>query len=182
MAPSDGQELVKAINTANNINNSPSAFRFPRGEANVEIDFADDEILVIGKSREVQLGSRVAVVALGTILENAKKAAEILESEIGLKITLIDARFAKPFDQNKLRELVKSHELLITIEEGAMGGFGSAVAQFLHEEALLDDGKCKFRSMVMKDEFIEHNSQAAMQIEAGLGADSIVGLVRKLVG
>ena len=182
MAPSDGQELVKAINTANSINNAPSAFRFPRGEANAEINFFDDEILAIGKSREIQRGSKVAVVALGTILENAKKAAQILESEIGLKITLIDARFAKPFDQNKLRELVKTHELLITIEEGAMGGFGSAVAQFLHEEGLLDDGKCKFRSMVMKDEFIEHNSQAAMQIEAGLGAEAIVLLVRKVVG
>jgi 1-deoxy-D-xylulose-5-phosphate synthase len=181
MAPSDGQELVKAVNTANEINDRPSAFRFPRGEASFAVDLLDDEVFEIGKGRVIQQGSKAAIIACGTILENVLDAAKILEEKLGLKITVADARFAKPFDQNLVRNLAQNHELLITIEEGAIGGFGSIVGQFLSEEALLDSGKCKFRSLFMKDQFIEQNSQKEMQEEAGIGAKKIVELVLKVL-
>jgi len=181
MAAADGQELVKMVNTANEINDRPSAFRFPRGEANAEINFADDEVLEIGKGRVIQQGSRVAVLSYGAILSNVEKAAKILEEKHGLKITIADARFAKPFDEKLVTELAKNHELLITIEEGAIGGFGSAISQFLLSNGLLDTGKLKFRSLFMKDEFIEQNSQSKMQDEAGIGVDAVVEVVQKLI-
>ena len=177
MAPSDGQELVKAINTANEINDAPSAFRFPRGEAKFEVDLDDDGVFEIGKGRIIQQGAKAAIIACGTILENALEAAKILEEKSGLKVTIVDARFAKPFDQNLVKNLAQTHELLITIEEGALGGFGSLVGQFLSEEGLLDSGKCKFRSLFMKDQFIEQNSQKEMQNQSGLGAAKIVEVV-----
>ncbi len=180
MAPSDGQELVKAINTANIIDDRPSAFRFPRGEANQEIDFDDAEVLEIGKGQIVQEGQKVAILACGTILENVLEAAKILEEKSGLKITIADARFAKPFDEELVKDLAKNHQALITIEEGAIGGFGSVISQFLLENGFLDQTNFKFRSLFMKDEFIDHNSQKEMQKEAGIGADSIVELVQKL--
>ncbi len=180
MAPSDGQELVKAINTANEINDRPSAFRFPRGEANSEINFADDEILKIGKGRMIQQGSRAAIISCGTILSNVLEAAKILEKELGLKITIVDARFAKPFDEDLVRDLAKNHEFLISIEEGALGGFGSAVSQFLLSSGLLDQKNFKFRALFMKDEFIEQNSQKKMQEEAGLGTKAIVDLIKRI--
>jgi 1-deoxy-D-xylulose-5-phosphate synthase len=180
MAPSSGQELIKAINTANSIDDRPSAFRFPRGDADCEIDFNDDEILPIGIGRIIQEGKKVAVIACGTILANVLKAAEILEKSSGLKITIADARFAKPFDEELVRSLAQNHELLISIEEGAIGGFGSALAQFLLSSGLLDQKNFKFRSMFMADKFIEHKSAEKMQIEAGIGADSIVNLVLSL--
>jgi 1-deoxy-D-xylulose-5-phosphate synthase len=182
MAAADGQELVKMINTANAIDDRPSAFRFPRGEAVSEINFNDDEILEIGKGRVIQSGAKVAIISYGAILSNVLQAAEILQKENGLKITIADARFAKPLDEKLISNLAKNHELLISIEEGAIGGFGSAVAQFLLSSGLLDknDGQqnLKFRSLFMADKFIEQNSQSAMQDEAGLGAKEIVELVK----
>ncbi len=180
MAASSGQELVKMVNTANAIDDRPSAFRFPRGDATSEINFADDEILEIGKARVVQSGEKVAVISYGTILSNALAAAKILETKNNLKITLVDARFAKPFDEKLFAELAKTHEAIITIEEGAIGGFGSAVAQFLLANSLLD-GNCKFRSLVMDDKFIEQNKVEAMRDEAGIGVEEIVKTVRKLI-
>ncbi|MBP7710158.1 MAG: 1-deoxy-D-xylulose-5-phosphate synthase [Rickettsiales bacterium] len=180
MAASDGQELVKMVNTAHAINDRPSAFRFPRGNATAEINFADDEVLEIGKARVMQSGSRVAVISYGTILSNAQAAAKILEEENSLKITLVDARFAKPFDEKLFIDLAKTHEAIITIEEGSIGGFGSAVGQFLSSNGLLD-GTCKFRSLVMSDKFIEQNSQAKMQDEAGLGVSDVLRSVRNLL-
>lgn len=177
MAPSNGQELVKAINTVNSINDCPSAFRFPRGEADCEINFEDDEILEIGKGRIIQSGSRVAVIACGTILSNAKEAAKIIEEKFSLKITVVDAIFAKPFDEKLVEDLAKNHEFLITIEEGAIGGFGSVVAQFLLKNNYLDQGKLKFRSLFMKDQFIEQNSVAKMQEEAEISAKDIILLI-----
>jgi 1-deoxy-D-xylulose-5-phosphate synthase len=179
LAPSDGQELVKAINTVNEINDRPSAFRFPRGEANFAVDLNDDEVLKIGRGRVIQDGEKVAIIACGTILENVLEAAKILAKK-GLKITIADARFAKPFDQELVKKLAQNHELLITIEEGALGGFGSAVSEFLLNENLLDSRNCKLRTLFMKDEFIEQNSQKNMQIEAGIGADKIVEIVEEL--
>lgn len=177
MAASSGQELIKMINTANQINDCPSAFRFPRGDADSEIDFNDDEILEIGKAKLIQQGSKVAVISYGTILSNVTKAAIILENENNLKITIIDARFAKPFDKNLFKEIAQTHEVIVTIEEGVIGGFGCAVAKFLQDEALLD-GKCKFRQMVMKDEFIEQNKVEVMQELAGIGVNNIVNLIK----
>ncbi|MFM6973094.1 MAG: 1-deoxy-D-xylulose-5-phosphate synthase [Alphaproteobacteria bacterium] len=180
MAPSSGQELIKAINTANQINDRPSAFRFPRAEADCEINFADDEILKIGKAKILQNGSKVAVMALGTILENVIEASKILKQQHNLQITIVDARFAKPFDEDLVLNLAQTHQLLITIEEGAIGGFGSLVGNFLHNSSVLDDGKCKFRSLFMKDEFIEQNDIAKMRINGNLGVDFIVDLIAKL--
>ncbi len=177
MAAADGQELVKMVNTAAVINHCPSAFRFPRGDSTFEINFADDEILEIGKARVLQDGARVAVISYGAILENAIKAAKILQNENDLKITIIDARFAKPFDEELFTKIAQTHELIIAIEEGAIGGFGSSVAQFLLAKGLLDSGKCKFRSLVMADKFIEQNKVEAMQNQAGIGVSDIVNIV-----
>lgn len=179
MAASSGQELVKMINTANAINDRPSAFRFPRGESEVEVDFSDSEILEIGKARLVQKGEKIAVISYGAMLSNALAAAQILEKEDGLKITVIDARFAKPFDEELFTEIAKTHKAIISVEEGAIGGFGSALAQFLLSKGLLD-GQCKFRSLVMADKFIEQNSQNKMQEEAGLGVDDLLKTARTL--
>ena len=180
MAPSDGQELVKAINTVNEINDRPSAFRFPRGEAETEINFQDDEILEIGKARIIQQGQRVAIISYGTILTNAVKAAKILQSENNLKATIIDARFAKPFDENLFSKIAQTHDLIVTIEEGVVGGFGSAVSQFLHAAGLLDSG-CKFRSLVMSDKFIEQNKIETMRNQSGIGVENIVEVVKKVL-
>ena len=178
MASADGQELVKMINTANSINDCPSAFRFPRGEATSEINFSDDEILEIGKGRLIQQGSKVAIISYGSILSNAIAAAKIFEESQGLKITIADARFAKPLDEKLITNLVKNHDLLISIEEGAVGGFGSAVTQFLLNSGLMDQKTFKFRSLVMADKFIEQNKIDEMQEEAGIGVESILKLVR----
>lgn len=180
MAAADGQELVKMINTANAIDDRPSAFRFPRGEAHAEINFADDEVLEIGKARVIQRGEGVALISYGTILENVQTAAKILHSEIGVNATIIDARFAKPLDEKLFSEIAQSHKIVITIEEGTIGGFGSAVAQFLLAQGLLD-GNCKFRSLVMADKFIEQNKIDAMRDEAGIGVGDVVKLVKSLL-
>lgn len=180
MAPSNGQELVKAINTASTINDRPSAFRFPRAEASEEINFEDNEMFEIGKARIVQKGERVAIMALGTIIENALEASKIIKEKYDFEITIIDARFAKPFDENLVIEMVKNHQIFITIEEGAIGGFGSLVGNFLQNKSLLDDGKCKFRSMFMADKFIEQNDIKTMRSLSGIGVDAILDLINSL--
>lgn len=180
LAPSNGQELVKAINTVNEINDAPSAFRFPRGEADFAVDLNDNEVLEIGKARYIQKGEKVAVLACGAILSNVMEAAKILQEKYQLKITIADARFAKPFDRELVKGLIENHQLLITIEEGALGGFGSAVSEFLLNAGWLDRNNCKLRTLFMKDEFIEQNSQKNMQIEAGIGGDAIVKIVEEL--
>jgi len=181
MAPSDSQELIKMLNTVNKIDDCPSAIRFPRGDSNQEINFDDQEILEIGKGRIIENGQRVAILAYGTILQNALKASEILRKEFNLKITIADARFAKPFDRELVIDLVKNHQLLISIEEGAIGGFGSAVAKFLHDSGALDNSKCKFRQMVMADQFIEQNKIEIMQEQAGIGVEAIVNLIKEQI-
>jgi len=181
MAPSDSQELIKMLNTVNKIDDCPSAIRFPRGDSNQEINFDDQEILEIGKGRIIENGQRVAILAYGTILQNAIKASEILRKEFNLKITIVDARFAKPFDRDLVIDLVKNHQLLISIEEGVIGGFGSAVAKFLHDSQALDNSKCKFRQMVMADQFIEQNKIEVMQEQAGIGVEAIVNLIKEQI-
>jgi 1-deoxy-D-xylulose-5-phosphate synthase len=181
MAPSDSCELIKMLNTINKIDDCPSALRFPRGEANQEIDLFDQEILPIGKARIIQQGQKVAILAYGTILQNAIQAGKILQEEFNLKITIVDARFAKPFDEEVVLELVKNHQLLITLEEGSFGGFGSLITKFLQDQNALDNSSCKVRQMVMADQFIEQNKIEEMQEQAGIGTHSIVNLIKEQI-
>ncbi len=179
MAPSCGQELVKMINTALTINDCPSAVRYSRGEANSEIDFDDLEILAIGKAKTIITGKRVAVISYGTILDNVMAAAKIIQEKYNFQITIIDARFAKPFDQELVKELAKNHQLLLSVEEGAIGGFGSVLAQFLLNNGDIERPNFKFRSLFMADKFIEQNSITKMREESGLGVSDIVALIEK---
>lgn len=187
MAPSDAQELIKMLNTINNINNQPSAIRFPRQDYDQNLDFADSEILEIGKGRIIQEANqdnkiKIAILAYGTILQNAIKASEILQQKFDLKITIADARFAKPFDEDLVIQLTKTHSHLIIIEEGAVGGFGSIVAQFLINHNLLATHNCQLKLMNCSDKFIEQNKIEAMQEESGIGVNSIVEVVKGMVG
>jgi 1-deoxy-D-xylulose-5-phosphate synthase len=181
MAPSNGQELIKMINTANLIDDGPSAVRYPRGEANTEINFDDDQILKIGQAKIISQGKKAAIVSYGTILNNVLQAAQILKEENNLEITIIDARFAKPFDEKLITALAKNHEIMITIEEGAIGGFGFVITQFLLNAGLLGQKNFKFRTLFMADKFIEQNTIHNMQDEAGLGVRTIVEKVRQLL-
>ena len=118
-------------------------------------------------------------MALGTIVENVIEASKIIKEKYNFDITIIDARFAKPFDENWVIETVKNHQIFITIEEGAIGGFGSLVGNFLLNKSLLDDGKCTFRSMFMADKFIEQNDIKTMRNLSGIGVDDILDLINK---
>ncbi|MCE3255361.1 MAG: 1-deoxy-D-xylulose-5-phosphate synthase [Rickettsiaceae bacterium] len=180
MAPSNGDELAKMLATAANINDRPSAIRYPRGESALNIDLKNVLALEIGKGKIVQEGSVATILCYGTILENALKAAEILAKNYNLNITIADARFAKPLDQELIFNLAKHHKIFITLEEGVLGGFGSAVMQLLSTNGYLDGSVLKFRQLFMKDEFIEQNSIGAMQDQAGIGADDIVKMISEL--
>ena len=158
----------------------PIAFRFARGEG-VGVELPErGEVLEIGKGRIVQRGGRVALLSFGTRLQEVCAAAEIL-SDKGISPTIADARFAKPLDRELILGLAESHEALITIEEGAVGGFGSHVAQLLAEAGALDHG-LKFRSMVLPDVFIDQASPRAMYGVAGLNAADIVAKVLNVLG
>ena len=171
MAASDEGELIKMINTSVNINDRPSAFRYPRGNG-IGIELPSiNETLEIGKGRIIKEGKKVALLNFGTRLNECLLAKESL-SKKGINITLIDARFAKPLDENLIWQISTDHEALITIEEGSIGGFGSHVAQFLSEKNLLD-GNLKYRSMILPDRFIDHDKPDLMYKYAGLDALSI---------
>ena len=177
MAAADEVELVHMVATAASINDRPSAVRYPRGEGlGLEMP-ATPQVLEIGKGRIVREGSRVAILSLGTRLEEALKAADMLDAR-GLSTTVADARFAKPLDQELIRDLARTHDCLITIEEGSIGGFGAHVMDHLAETGLLDDG-LKVRAMKLPDAFQEHGKPAAMYAEAGLDADGILKTVLK---
>ncbi len=177
MAPSDGDELARMVATAAKINDCPSAIRYPRGESALNIDLENITPLEIGKGRIIQQGREVAILCYGTILENALEASKILAEKHQTKITIADARFAKPLDQDLILDLAKNHQFLITLEEGVIGGFGSAVAQFLLNEGVMEKPNFKFRSLFMKDQFIEHNNIDVMRDEAGIGVKNIIELV-----
>jgi 1-deoxy-D-xylulose-5-phosphate synthase len=180
MAPSDEAELMHMVATAHAIDDAPSAVRYPRGEG-VGVDMPEvPKVLEIGKGRIVAEGSRVAILSLGTRLEEARKAAERL-TQRGITPTLADARFMKPLDEEMILTLARDHEVLITIEEGAVGGFGSHVAQLLAENGVFDGG-LKFRSMVLPDTFIDHASPGEMYEEAGLTAADIETKVLEALG
>ena len=175
MAASDEAELVRMINTSVDINNNPSALRYPRGNG-VGVEFPDiNEKIDIGKGRIIIEGKKVAIINFGARLKECLLANETLIKK-GINITLVDARFAKPLDENLIWQIATDHEAIITIEEGSIGGFGSHVGQFLAEKNLLDNN-LKFRSMILPDKFIDHNKPELMYKEAGLDAEAIVSKV-----
>ncbi len=180
MAAADEAELKHMVATAAAYDAGPSAFRFPRGEGQgVEMP-ERGEPLEIGKGRIIREGARVAILSFGARLGEVEKAAEALAAR-GINPTIADARFAKPLDREMILNLVAQHEALITIEEGAVGGFGSHVAQLLAEEGVFDHG-LKFRSMVLPDTFIDQASPADMYTEAAMNASDIEAKVLAVLG
>ncbi len=180
MAAADEAELVNMVATANAIDDRPSAFRYPRGEGT---GIALPEVptpLEIGKGRLVREGSAVAILSLGARLSEVLKSAEEL-AEYGLNPTVADARFAKPLDEDLILRLAREHEVLITIEEGAMGGFGSFVLQLLAEKGALDHG-LKIRTMTLPDIFQDQDSPFEMYETAGLNARHITAKVLDALG
>ena len=177
MAASDESELVKMINTSVHINDRPSAFRYPRGNG-IGVQMPSiNELLEIGKGRIIKEGKKVAILNFGTRLEECKKASEIL-SKKGIDITIIDARFAKPLDEKLIMEAANNHEVLISIEEGSVGGFGSHVMQFLSDRGVFDRG-LKFRSMILPDLFIDQDTPEKMYEKAGLDSLSIANKIEE---
>ena len=171
MAPSDEAELVKMINLSVNINDKPSAFRYPRGTG-IGVNLpAIDEKIEIGKGRIIKEGKKIALLNFGARLKECLIAQESL-SKKGINITLVDLRFSKPLDENLIWQLAIDHEAIISIEEGSIGGFGSHVGQFLSEKNLLDND-LKYRSMILPDRFIDHDKPDLMYKFAGLDANNI---------
>ena len=180
MAASDEVELTRMVATAARIDDRPSAFRYPRGDG-IGLDFPENvEPLEIGKGRIVREGTAVAILSLGARLQEALKAADELTAR-GYPTTVADARFAKPLDEELIRQLVTDHDLLITIEEGSIGGFAAHVMQFLALEGLVDHG-VKVRPMTLPDIFIDHDSPAKMYDVAGLNAPHIVATALEALG
>jgi 1-deoxy-D-xylulose-5-phosphate synthase len=172
MAAADEAELVHMVATAAAIDDRPSALRYPRGEGMGVPMPAEGTPLEIGKGRVMREGTKVAIFSFGARLAECLNAADELAA-LGLSTTVADARFAKPLDVDLLLRLAREHELLLTIEEGAIGGFGAHVLQALAEHGVLDSG-LKVRSMVLPDVFIDQDSPAAMYAQAGLDAKGIV--------
>jgi 1-deoxy-D-xylulose-5-phosphate synthase len=180
MAAADEAELVHMVATAAAIDDRPSALRYPRGEGLGVLMPEEGVPLEIGKGRIVREGHKVALLSFGARLGESLKAADELKT-LGLSATVADARFAKPLDVDLLLRLAREHEVLITIEEGAVGGFGSYVLQALAEHGVLDRG-IKVRSMVLPDAFIDQDSPGAMYAQAGLDAKGIVAKVFEALG
>tara|TARA_Y100000310_G_scaffold162083_1_gene162005 strand:+ start:1285 stop:3198 length:1914 start_codon:yes stop_codon:yes gene_type:complete len=171
MAASNEAELVRMINTSVEINDRPSAFRYPRGTGlGVELPSIDEK-LEIGKGKIFLEGKKLAIISFGARLNECLNAAENLKKK-GINITVIDARFAKPLDENLIWQIATDHEAIITIEEGSIGGFGSHVSHFLSEKNLLDKN-LKFRSMILPDNFIDQDKPELMYKIAGLDSKSI---------
>ena len=171
MAASDEAELVRMINTSTTINDKPCAFRYPRGNGTGVSLPNIVETISIGKGKIVREGKNVAILSLGARLQECLKASESLNQK-GISVTVADMRFAKPIDQDLILELCSKHEVLITIEEGSIGGFGSHVMQFLSSRGILDKG-IKLRSMILPDIFIDQDTPENMYKKAGLDCISI---------
>lgn len=182
MAPSDEAELMHMVATAAAIDDRPSCFRFPRGNGIGAVLPSNNKgtVLEIGKGRILAEGSRVAILGYGAIVQQCMDAAKMLKTR-DIEITVADARFCKPLDTELIRQLVNEHEILITVEEGAIGGFGSHVSQFLSLSGLLD-GPLKLRSMVLPDRYIDHGSPQDQIEEAGLSSKQISATVLSLLG
>ena len=172
MAASDEAELVRMINTSVNINDRPSAFRYPRGNG-IGVELPDiKETLKIGEGKIITQGKHIAILNFGARLNECKKASENLEKK-GITTTIFDARFAKPLDDKAIIELASSHEVILTIEEGSIGGFGSHVSKLLSERGFFDKG-LKFRSMFLPDKFLDQDTPEKMYKSAGLDYEGIV--------
>ncbi|XP_022958835.1 probable 1-deoxy-D-xylulose-5-phosphate synthase, chloroplastic [Cucurbita moschata] len=182
MAPSDEAELFNMVATAAAIDDRPSCLRYPRGNGiGVELPPGNKGIPIeVGKGRILLEGERVALLGYGTAVQNCLAAASMLERH-GLQITVADGRFCKPLDRALIRNLAKSHEILITVEEGSIGGFGSHVIQFLALDGLLD-GTLKWRPLVLPDRYIDHGSPADQLAEAGLTPSHIAATVFNMLG
>ncbi len=180
MAAADEAELVHMVATAAAYDKGPIAFRYPRGNG-VGVDLPQEgQALEIGKGRIVRQGDTVAILSLGARLPEALSAAETLAAQ-GVSATVADARFAKPLDVELIRKLARTHEALITVEEGSIGGFGSFVAQQLAEDGLLDGG-LRFRALALPDVFLDHDKPETMYARAGLDAKGIVAKVFEALG
>ena len=180
MAAADEAELVHMVHTAAMIDDRPSAFRYPRGEG-VGVPLPEQpKMLEIGKGRIVREGTAIAILSLGGRLQEALSAADELQTR-GLSTTVADARFAKPLDEDMIRMLAREHEVLITLEEGSIGGFGAHVMQFLAMAGFLDAG-LKIRPMLLPDRFVAHGTPAGMYEDAGLTADHIVDMALSALG
>jgi len=180
MAAADEAELRHMVTTAAAFDDGPIAFRYPRGEGTGVALPREGQPLAIGKGRVIREGASVALLSLGGRLEECVKAADHLAG-CGLSATVADARFAKPLDRELVLQLARHHEVLVTIEEGALGGFGSHVMQLLSIEGTLD-GKLKLRTMVLPDLFIDHDKPEAMYARAGLDAKGIAATVFLALG
>ena len=179
MAASDEAELVRMINTSTDINDKPCAFRYPRGTG-VGVNLPDiTDKIEVGKSRIIREGKKLALLSFGARLNETLKATENLKKK-GVDITVVDARFAKPLDENLIWQLATTHEAIMTIEEGSIGGFGSHVVDFLSKKGLLDTD-LKFRSMTLPDLFIEQDTPDNMYKIANLDANSIENNVLELL-
>ena len=181
MAAADEAELVHMVATAVTIDDRPCAVRYPRGDGVGITMLEEGAPLEIGKGRIITQGSTVALLSLGTRLAECIKAAETLAAH-GISVTVADARFAKPLDRELILRLARGHELLIAIEEGAIGGFGAHVMQLLSDTGAFERSGFKFRSMVLPDIFIDHDSPPAMYAKAGLDANGIVKKVFEVFG
>ena len=181
MAAADEVELVNMVATAVAIDDRPSALRYPRGEG-LGLALPDHGVpLEIGRGRIVREGGTVALLSLGARLAECLKAADMLAAH-GISTTVADARFAKPLDRDLILSLARHHEILITIEEGAIGGFGAHVLQLLAENGALEQAGFKARCMVLPDVFLDHDTPAAMYAKAGLDANGIVAKVFNVLG
>jgi 1-deoxy-D-xylulose-5-phosphate synthase len=180
MAAADEAELMHMVATAAAIDDGPSAIRYPRGEGIGMTLPARGDILPIGKGRMLREGSAIAILSLGTRLQEALKAADELAG-YGLSTTVADARFAKPLDTQLIERLAREHEVLITIEENAIGGFSSQVLHHLATAGMLDSG-LKVRPMILPDCFIEHDAPHVQYEQAGLNAHSITQTALKALG
>jgi 1-deoxy-D-xylulose-5-phosphate synthase len=180
MAAADEVELMHMVRTAAEIDDGPSAFRYPRGDGSGLPLPERGEVLPIGKGRVIREGTRMAILSYGARLAECLKAADELAAS-GFSTTVADARFAKPLDTDLVARLAREHEVLITIEEGSVGGFGSFVLQFLAHKGMLDSG-LKIRPMCLPDRFQEHDSPDKQYEEAGLRAHHIVATALEALG
>ena len=180
MAPSNEDELCDCVATSMEINDQPTAFRYPRGEG-IGIKLKDKPIIWdIGKANVIKEGSKVCILALGTTVQNSLEASELLGS-YGLSTTVVDSRFVKPLDENLFKILAKNHEILVTVEDGSIGGFSAQVMSFLAKQGLLDNG-LKFRPIFFPDKFINHGKPDEQNIECGIDSNSIVNTVLDALG
>ena len=180
MCPSDEAELSHMVATAAAYDDGPSALRYPRGEG-VGCTIPDAaEILAIGKGRIVRRGSGLAILSLGTRLTASIQAADLLAGNDGINATIADARFAKPLDTDLIDDLARTHESLLIVEEGSPGGFSAHVMTYLANQGHLD-GPLKARALTLPDIFIDHDSQSGQLAFAGLDADGIYSVARKLL-